>query len=166
MKILLLYRLNANSLGSDHNANKRRKQDKVPILKIKIGNQKQGSSDENAELSERESEEKSKDANDAFKKPFVKKKAKTNTGMKNEKKKKIKTINRNAEGDGGEHKHQDYCKVCQQGGKTILCDICSKAYHLVCLEPELTGTPEGKRSCPTCEAYDPIEQEDKVVCRK
>lgn len=39
--------------------------------------------------------------------------------------------------------HQDYCEVCQQGGEIILCDTCPRAYHLVCLEPELEETPEG-----------------------
>lgn len=47
--------------------------------------------------------------------------------------------------------HQDYCEVCQQGGEIILCDTCPRAYHLVCLEPELEETPEGKWSCPHCE---------------
>uniref|UniRef100_A0A7N8XHL5 Chromodomain helicase DNA binding protein 3 n=1 Tax=Mastacembelus armatus TaxID=205130 RepID=A0A7N8XHL5_9TELE len=47
--------------------------------------------------------------------------------------------------------HQDYCEVCQQGGEIILCDTCPRAYHLVCLEPELDKAPEGKWSCPHCE---------------
>lgn len=46
--------------------------------------------------------------------------------------------------------HQDYCEVCQQGGEIILCDTCPRAYHLVCLEPELEEPPEGKWSCPHC----------------
>uniref|UniRef100_A0A3Q2PPA0 Zinc finger PHD-type domain-containing protein n=1 Tax=Fundulus heteroclitus TaxID=8078 RepID=A0A3Q2PPA0_FUNHE len=41
------------------------------------------------------------------------------------------------DGDGYETDHQDYCEVCQQGGEIILCDTCPRAYHLVCLEPEL-----------------------------
>jgi chromodomain-helicase-DNA-binding protein 4 len=47
--------------------------------------------------------------------------------------------------------HQDYCEVCQQGGEIILCDTCPKAYHLVCLDPELEEAPEGKWSCAKCE---------------
>lgn len=47
--------------------------------------------------------------------------------------------------------HQDYCEVCQQGGEVILCDTCPRAYHLVCLEPELEEPPEGRWSCPRCE---------------
>uniref|UniRef100_A0A674C0S0 Chromodomain helicase DNA binding protein 3 n=1 Tax=Salmo trutta TaxID=8032 RepID=A0A674C0S0_SALTR len=53
--------------------------------------------------------------------------------------------------DGYETDHQDYCEVCQQGGEIILCDTCPRAYHLVCLEPELEKAPEGKWSCPHCE---------------
>uniref|UniRef100_A0AAQ4NNB7 Chromodomain helicase DNA binding protein 3 n=1 Tax=Gasterosteus aculeatus aculeatus TaxID=481459 RepID=A0AAQ4NNB7_GASAC len=55
------------------------------------------------------------------------------------------------EGDGYETDHQDFCEVCQQGGEIILCDTCPRAYHLVCLEPELEKAPEGKWSCPHCE---------------
>uniref|UniRef100_A0A4W4DYV5 DNA helicase n=1 Tax=Electrophorus electricus TaxID=8005 RepID=A0A4W4DYV5_ELEEL len=55
------------------------------------------------------------------------------------------------DGDGYETDHQDYCEVCQQGGEIILCDTCPRAYHLVCLEPELERAPEGKWSCPHCE---------------
>merc|ERR1711899_282676 len=36
-----------------------------------------------------------------------------------------------------ESEHQEYCEVCQQGGEIILCDTCPRAYHLVCLDPEL-----------------------------
>uniref|UniRef100_A0A452I1S5 Uncharacterized protein n=1 Tax=Gopherus agassizii TaxID=38772 RepID=A0A452I1S5_9SAUR len=53
--------------------------------------------------------------------------------------------------DGYETDHQDYCEVCQQGGEIILCDTCPRAYHLVCLDPELDKAPEGKWSCPHCE---------------
>merc|ERR1719285_1242873 len=51
--------------------------------------------------------------------------------------------------------HQEYCDVCQQGGEIILCDTCPKAFHLVCLEPELEEAPEGKWSCPHCEKNGP-----------
>lgn len=56
--------------------------------------------------------------------------------------------------------HQDYCEVCQQGGEIILCDTCPRAYHLVCLEPELEDTPEGRWSCPHCENEGPEEKDD------
>uniref|UniRef100_A0A668A3A0 Chromodomain helicase DNA binding protein 5 n=1 Tax=Myripristis murdjan TaxID=586833 RepID=A0A668A3A0_9TELE len=58
---------------------------------------------------------------------------------------------RKKDGDGYETDHQDYCEVCQQGGEIILCDTCPRAYHLVCLDPELEKAPEGKWSCPHCE---------------
>uniref|UniRef100_T1JDG0 Uncharacterized protein n=1 Tax=Strigamia maritima TaxID=126957 RepID=T1JDG0_STRMM len=56
--------------------------------------------------------------------------------------------------------HQDYCEVCQQGGEIILCDTCPRAYHLVCLDPELEEAPEGKWSCPHCEGEGIQEQEE------
>jgi chromodomain-helicase-DNA-binding protein 4 len=39
-----------------------------------------------------------------------------------------------------------------------LCDTCPKAYHLVCLDPELDEAPEGKWSCPHCEKEGPPEE--------
>ncbi|CAH2322716.1 chromodomain-helicase-DNA-binding 4 isoform X1 [Pelobates cultripes] len=54
-------------------------------------------------------------------------------------------------GDGYETDHQDYCEVCQQGGEIILCDTCPRAYHMVCLDPDMDKAPEGKWSCPHCE---------------
>ncbi|XP_067117973.1 chromodomain-helicase-DNA-binding protein 3 isoform X4 [Osmerus mordax] len=65
--------------------------------------------------------------------------------------KKKKKMMGDEEVDGYETDHQDYCEVCQQGGEIILCDTCPRAYHLVCLEPELEKAPEGKWSCPHCE---------------
>ncbi|KAI0237514.1 Chromodomain-helicase-DNA-binding protein 3 [Lamellibrachia satsuma] len=62
--------------------------------------------------------------------------------------------------EGYETDHQDYCEVCQQGGEIILCDSCPRAYHLVCLEPELEHAPEGKWSCPHCEEVGAPEQDD------
>merc|ERR1712029_876972 len=59
--------------------------------------------------------------------------------------------------------HQEFCEVCGQGGEIILCDTCPRAYHLVCLEPELEEAPEGKWSCPKCEKNGPeiILEEDE-----
>ncbi|GMT16754.1 hypothetical protein PFISCL1PPCAC_8051, partial [Pristionchus fissidentatus] len=59
--------------------------------------------------------------------------------------------------------HQDYCEVCQQGGEIILCDTCPRAYHLVCIDPDLEEAPEGIWSCPHCEKNGPppIEEEPK-----
>ncbi|XP_066568385.1 chromodomain-helicase-DNA-binding protein 4 isoform X2 [Amia ocellicauda] len=53
--------------------------------------------------------------------------------------------------DGYETDHQDYCEVCQQGGEIILCDTCPRAYHMVCLDPDMEKAPEGRWSCPHCE---------------
>lgn len=60
-----------------------------------------------------------------------------------------------------EIKTKFFDQVCQQGGEIILCDTCPRAYHLVCLEPELEETPEGRWSCPHCEAEGNQDQEDE-----
>lgn len=61
--------------------------------------------------------------------------------------------------------HQDYCEVCQQGGEIILCDTCPKAYHLVCLDPDMEEAPEGRWSCPSCEAAG-VQQKDEEEEKK
>ncbi|KHJ49018.1 PHD-finger [Trichuris suis] len=61
--------------------------------------------------------------------------------------------------DGYETDHQDYCEVCQQGGEIILCDTCPRAYHMVCLDPDMEEAPEGRWSCPHCESEIPNEDE-------
>jgi chromodomain-helicase-DNA-binding protein 4 len=91
---------------------------------------------------------------------------------KSKKKKKTKLTasfpSAGSDNEGGyETDHQDYCEVCQQGGEIILCDTCPRAYHLVCLEPELEEAPEGKWSCPHCESDgiqdEPEEQDEAPV---
>ncbi|VDN02899.1 unnamed protein product [Thelazia callipaeda] len=57
--------------------------------------------------------------------------------------------------------HQDYCEVCQQGGEIILCDTCPKAYHLVCLDPDMEEPPEGRWSCPTCESAGATREDEE-----
>ncbi|XP_058807759.1 chromodomain-helicase-DNA-binding protein Mi-2 homolog isoform X2 [Phymastichus coffea] len=168
-------------------AKKGKKTSKVPTLKIKLGKRKRGSSDEEAEgsgpASDRDSdmefEQMLADAEDvppsenskaeensaeATAEPPVRKKAKTKIGNKSKKKKKAKTASKFPD---GETDHQDYCEVCQQGGEIILCDTCPRAYHLVCLEPELEETPEGKWSCPHCENEGAAEDDDEHMefCR-
>ncbi|XP_012162296.1 chromodomain-helicase-DNA-binding protein Mi-2 homolog isoform X1 [Ceratitis capitata] len=165
--------------GGRSSSKKGRRAGKVPTLKIKFGKRKRGSSDEDQDASgasERDSDlefekmlQKSDEStdekeapapaekveapvDDATAAPVVRKKAKTKIGNKFKKKKKMKTTSRFPDGEEGEHEHQDYCEVCQQGGEIILCDTCPRAYHLVCLEPELDEAPEGKWSCPHCEA--------------
>jgi chromodomain-helicase-DNA-binding protein 4 len=93
-------------------------------------------------------------------------KAKMKIGNKNKKKgKKKKDFTSN------EAEHQEFCEVCQQGGEIILCDTCPRAYHLVCLDPELDEAPEGKWSCPHCETNGPenavVDEDDEHMefCR-
>jgi len=162
------------------------KKGKVPTLKIKLGgsstrskrkggnssdeeDNRRGDKDSDAEFEEmlKEAEEVSKDApEDQPKKKEKGGKAKMKFGNKNKKKGKKK---KNFATD--ESEHQEYCEVCQQGGEIILCDTCPKAYHLVCLDPELDEAPEGKWSCPHCETNGPenqmIDEEDEHMefCR-
>uniref|UniRef100_A0A8D8MGQ8 Chromodomain-helicase-DNA-binding protein Mi-2 homolog n=2 Tax=Culex pipiens TaxID=7175 RepID=A0A8D8MGQ8_CULPI len=168
---------------------KKGKKPKVPTLKIKFGKRKNASSEEDPDASggsdrdsdaefekmlqqsedkaEEEKERKSEAAVaapevDEDGNPLPKKKAKTKIGKpggRSKKKGKAKK-SKFPDGDDGEHEHQDFCEVCQQGGEIILCDTCPKAYHLVCLEPELEDTPEGKWSCPTCEADGGVAEDD------
>ncbi|XP_063922162.1 chromodomain-helicase-DNA-binding protein Mi-2 homolog [Zophobas morio] len=162
-----------------------KKASKVPTLKIKLGKRKRGSSEEegdgsgagsdrdsDAEFEQMLQEADERKANAASAAavgeeagpsespddpPQPRRKAKTKFGNKAKKKK-----NKKAGGKPEEepYEHQDYCEVCQQGGEIILCDTCPRAYHLVCLDPELEDTPEGKWSCPHCENEGPAEQDD------
>jgi len=155
------------------------KKGKVPTLKIKLGGRsgkrsKNASSDEEdeeqangaAEDSDAEFEEmlkikdddnsddvkvvreKSSSRGGSSKKVKSSGKAKMKIGSKNKKKGKKKV-------PAEEIEHQEYCEVCGQGGEIILCDYCPKAYHLVCLDPELDEPPEGKWACPSCEKNGP-----------
>ncbi|EFA09958.2 chromodomain-helicase-DNA-binding protein Mi-2 homolog isoform X2 [Tribolium castaneum] len=165
-----------------------KKASKVPTLKIKLGKRKRGSSEEegdgsgagsdrdsDAEFEQMLQEADERKANAAAAAapaageeagpsenaddgpPQPRRKAKTKFGNKAKKKKGKKAGGKPEE----EHyEHQDYCEVCQQGGEIILCDTCPRAYHLVCLDPELEDTPEGKWSCPHCENEGPAEQDD------
>ncbi|KAL3318137.1 choline dehydrogenase 4 [Cichlidogyrus casuarinus] len=61
-------------------------------------------------------------------------------------------VSRNrGDNEGYNSDHQEYCDICQQGGEIMLCDTCPRAYHLVCLDPEMETPPEGVWSCPHCE---------------
>jgi chromodomain-helicase-DNA-binding protein 4 len=134
----------------------------VPTIKIKIGNQveKIGKRKRHSHSSEDEDEYHIESSSKHEKKDKKSKK-------KSKKKKKAK-LNESFGSDsefpdvyeGYETDHQDYCEVCQQGGEIILCDTCPRAYHLVCLDPELEEAPEGKWSCPHCETE---PDEDKNV---
>ncbi|KAF5892446.1 chromodomain-helicase-DNA-binding protein 4-like isoform X1, partial [Clarias magur] len=75
--------------------------------------------------------------------------SRSSRSKKKPKPKKKKKVDDDA--DGYETDHQDYCEVCQQGGEIILCDTCPRAYHMVCLDPDMEKAPEGTWSCPHCE---------------
>ncbi|OWF50666.1 PHD finger protein 21A-like isoform X1 [Mizuhopecten yessoensis] len=54
--------------------------------------------------------------------------------------------------NGFEDVHEDLCAVCGHSGQLLLCDTCSKVYHLQCLDPPLPCVPDGRWSCPKCQA--------------
>ncbi|XP_052053519.1 chromodomain-helicase-DNA-binding protein 3 isoform X4 [Apodemus sylvaticus] len=137
---------------------------KMAPLKIKLGllggkRKKAGScvfqSDEGPEPEAEESDLDSGSVHSASGRPEGPVRAKKlKRGRPGRKKKKVlgcPPVSGEEEGDGYETDHQDYCEVCQQGGEIILCDTCPRAYHLVCLDPDLDRAPEGKWSCPHCE---------------
>ncbi|XP_028984736.1 chromodomain-helicase-DNA-binding protein 4 isoform X5 [Betta splendens] len=120
---------------------------KVAPLKIKLGGlnskRKRSSSDEDEQDVDSDFDDGNFSVSDGSSRSSrLKKKPKSA-----KKKKKVET----EDGDGYETDHQDYCEVCQQGGEIILCDTCPRAYHMVCLDPDMEKAPEGKWSCPHCE---------------
>uniref|UniRef100_A0A3P9P4Q4 Chromodomain helicase DNA binding protein 4 n=1 Tax=Poecilia reticulata TaxID=8081 RepID=A0A3P9P4Q4_POERE len=120
---------------------------KVAPLKIKLGGlnskRKRSSSDEDEPDGDSDFEDGSFSVSDGSNRSSRPKKKSKNA----KKKKKVEA----EDGDGYETDHQDYCEVCQQGGEIILCDTCPRAYHMVCLDPDMEKAPEGKWSCPHCE---------------
>ncbi|XP_035991036.1 chromodomain-helicase-DNA-binding protein 4 isoform X5 [Fundulus heteroclitus] len=120
---------------------------KVAPLKIKLGGlnskRKRSSSDEDELDGDSDFDDGSFSVSDGSNRSSRLKKKSKNA----KKKKKVET----EDGDGYETDHQDYCEVCQQGGEIILCDTCPRAYHMVCLDPDMEKAPEGKWSCPHCE---------------
>ncbi|XP_042164653.1 chromodomain-helicase-DNA-binding protein 4 isoform X3 [Oncorhynchus tshawytscha] len=120
---------------------------KVAPLKIKLGGfnskRKRSSSEEDELDVESDFDDGTFDVSDGSNSHSSRSKKKAKTAKK---KKKVEE-----DGDGYETDHQDYCEVCQQGGEIILCDTCPRAYHMVCLDPDMEKAPEGKWSCPHCE---------------
>ncbi|KAK4311657.1 hypothetical protein Pmani_016856 [Petrolisthes manimaculis] len=147
---------------------KAKKGGKVPTLKIKLGKRKKDTSDDSSQDSDAEFEQMLAEAEDMNKAEDEaeaatgsKKSKKSKLGSKSKRRKRMKAKDEDGyETDHQSTPNQDYCEVCQQGGEIILCDTCPKAYHLVCLEPELEEAPEGKWSCPTCEA-EGVKDEDE-----
>ncbi|KTG03113.1 hypothetical protein cypCar_00017936 [Cyprinus carpio] len=121
---------------------KKSKAKKVAPLKIKLGNFKRKRSS-SGEDDDGESDFDSFSISDGSNSRCSRSK---NKKSKSSKKKKM-----DEDADGYETDHQDYCEVCQQGGEIILCDTCPRAYHMVCLDPDMERAPEGTWSCPHCE---------------
>uniref|UniRef100_A0A671REJ7 Chromodomain-helicase-DNA-binding protein 4-like n=1 Tax=Sinocyclocheilus anshuiensis TaxID=1608454 RepID=A0A671REJ7_9TELE len=121
---------------------KKSKAKKVAPLKIKLGNFKRKRSS-SGEDDDGESDFDSFSISDGSNSRSSRSKSKKS---KSSKKKKM-----DEDADGYETDHQDYCEVCQQGGEIILCDTCPRAYHMVCLDPDMERAPEGTWSCPHCE---------------
>ncbi|XP_032439519.1 chromodomain-helicase-DNA-binding protein 3 isoform X2 [Xiphophorus hellerii] len=121
---------------------------RIKLLPIAGKRKKSCSSDD---MDEEESEQEDSSVHSSSVRSDSSGRVKKNKRGRPAKKKKKDKIPGEEEGDGYETDHQDYCEVCQQGGEIILCDTCPRAYHLVCLEPELDKAPEGKWSCPHCE---------------
>lgn len=46
--------------------------------------------------------------------------------------------------------HEDFCAVCRRSGQLLMCDTCSRVYHLDCLDPPLKTIPKGMWICPKC----------------
>uniref|UniRef100_A0A3B4UGT7 Chromodomain helicase DNA binding protein 4 n=1 Tax=Seriola dumerili TaxID=41447 RepID=A0A3B4UGT7_SERDU len=117
---------------------------KVAPLKIKLGGlnskRKRSSSDEDEPDGDSDFDDGSFSVSDG-----------SNRSSRPKKKPKSAKKKKKEDGDGYETDHQDYCEVCQQGGEIILCDTCPRAYHMVCLDPDMEKAPEGKWSCPHCE---------------
>ncbi|XP_036282305.1 PHD finger protein 21A isoform X11 [Pipistrellus kuhlii] len=47
--------------------------------------------------------------------------------------------------------HEDFCSVCRKSGQLLMCDTCSRVYHLDCLDPPLKTIPKGMWICPRCQ---------------
>uniref|UniRef100_A0A8C2G7H5 Chromodomain helicase DNA binding protein 3 n=1 Tax=Cyprinus carpio TaxID=7962 RepID=A0A8C2G7H5_CYPCA len=130
---------------------KKPKSKKMAPLRIKLGalGNKRKKSSSSEEVDEDDSEQENSSVHSSSVRSDSSGRVKKNKRGRPAKKK--KKVLGDEDGDGYETDHQDYCEVCQQGGEIILCDTCPRAYHLVCLEPELEKAPEGKWSCPHCE---------------
>lgn len=52
--------------------------------------------------------------------------------------------------DQDDDEHQEFCRICKDGGELLCCDSCPSAYHTHCLNPPLTEVPDGDWKCPRC----------------
>jgi SWI/SNF-related matrix-associated actin-dependent regulator of chromatin subfamily A member 5 len=50
---------------------------------------------------------------------------------------------------------QSHCQVCMDGGEIYCCQLCPRAYHMNCLDPEYQAKAKGWQfNCPQHECYD------------
>ncbi|XP_072527336.1 PHD finger protein 21Aa isoform X2 [Salminus brasiliensis] len=68
-------------------------------------------------------------------------------------------VSPNSERDGDIH--DDFCVVCRRSGQLLMCDTCSRVYHLDCLEPPLRTVPRGMWICPSCQSQ--ILKKDEAI---
>lgn len=52
------------------------------------------------------------------------------------------------EEEGPEDVNDEFCFACGGGGDLLLCDRCTRSYHMHCLDPPLESAPEGDWACP------------------
>ncbi|KAJ8413134.1 hypothetical protein AAFF_G00107160 [Aldrovandia affinis] len=64
-------------------------------------------------------------------------------------------------GSGDGDIHEDFCTVCRRSGQLLMCDTCSRVYHLDCLEPPLKTIPKGMWICPKCQ--DQILKKEEAI---
>uniref|UniRef100_A0A672M9I1 PHD finger protein 21A n=1 Tax=Sinocyclocheilus grahami TaxID=75366 RepID=A0A672M9I1_SINGR len=57
--------------------------------------------------------------------------------------------------------HEDFCTVCRRSGQLLMCDTCSRVYHLDCLDPPLKNIPKGMWICPKCQ--DQILRKEEAI---
>ncbi|XP_069479345.1 PHD finger protein 21A isoform X3 [Ambystoma mexicanum] len=57
--------------------------------------------------------------------------------------------------------HEDFCSVCRKSGQLLMCDTCSRVYHLDCLEPPLKTIPRGMWICPKC--HDQMLKKEEAI---
>ena len=49
-----------------------------------------------------------------------------------------------------EDDHNEFCRVCKDGGELMCCDTCPSSYHPHCLNPPKKEVPTGEWVCPRC----------------
>uniref|UniRef100_A0A8C3BSJ2 PHD finger protein 21A n=1 Tax=Cairina moschata TaxID=8855 RepID=A0A8C3BSJ2_CAIMO len=48
-------------------------------------------------------------------------------------------------------RYLDFSSCCVKSGQLLMCDTCSRVYHLDCLDPPLKTIPKGMWICPKCQ---------------